>query len=231
MSKKYLEDLFYNFINRNWDMRGKRMVNAGDPIALQDYVTLKYIQNRQPKVSSGSLQPNEKPTNPVVGDIFISTDFLHTYRYSGTAWVRICCASDTVIWCRTNPGLGYQLCDGSANIRISNSNGSTSLITVPDLNNGTFPRFGAAYSGPAPTSAVAPTLSGTSAVNTTGITVASHGVIERLDAAGIGAWVFDQEADADHVVNDLGHSHGIGTYVSGVDGLPKLMDGLPYIRL
>jgi hypothetical protein len=167
-------DLLDSIFTKHWDFHGRRIINAGDAKDNQDYVTLKQLNSRIPTITVGTLYPiDERPSYPVAKDIFISSDFGHTFIYNGTTWIRIT-ASDYVGWFRTAPTEpGWQLCDGSLNVRRSKSNGTTELITVPNLTaSRTFASFNATYSGPNATPAVAPTgtIANTTATNTTSIT-------------------------------------------------------------
>lgn len=215
---------------------------------------------------NGTISPDQKPTGIDTTDtglLFNSTDFDRIYRWGGAAWSDAPGQPqrDVVEMCRTAPaGNGWHLCDGTAGVTISKSDGTTTTITVPAMNAATFPRGNAAYSGPAATAAVAPGISGSTA-NTTptnnavatgvtvdsataGITLNSHTTAADTAVAGAATRL---TGPASHIVTDPGHLHGItdpthnhtqnahlhtaGTLAVDATGLPKLMDFLFYIRL
>lgn len=92
---------------------------------------------------SGTLNPNQKPTDLGTVDtefLFHASDFERLYRWTGAAWVDAPNAPGrSIAWfpysldAAFQPGTGYQLCDGTANVRVSKSDGTTVLVTVPDL--------------------------------------------------------------------------------------------------
>ena len=183
--KTLQEDLLNMLLNRNWNIKGRRVINAGDSQDLQDYVTLAEIQKRNPTISYGTLSPNTKPTSPKTGDLFYATDFNHMYRFTGSTWSYADEGRGHVAWCIEAKGTGWRICDGTAGVTFSKSDGTTETKTVPNLNNNTFPRFAAAYSGPNPTAAVAPTISGNTGSSATGLTTnqASTGITIDAEAA------------------------------------------------
>lgn len=164
---------------------------------------------------TGTLSPDQKPTL-AAGDadfLFYSTDFDHFYRWAGAAWKRVSGeAPGSIIFSAVSlSGItGYQLCDGTATTRSTDA-GGTAAITVPDYST-------AAYIKAANALAIGPTAAGgatTSVVATNQATVVTaHTVVERLDDAGTGVFVFDTAADADHATHNHtqdAHSHGPNT--------------------
>lgn len=91
--------------------------------------------------------------------------FGHVWVYSKTALSFIPAPEDDgrdyVAHYRTGPSLatGWHLCDGSTLVYKSTDAAATAQITVPNLSAGTYIKSGS-YSGPNPTAAVAPSLSG-----------------------------------------------------------------------
>lgn len=197
--------------------------------------------------------PDQKPTLGTndVGFRFYSTDFDRPYRWTGTAWVdgEAAPQRDIVHMCRTAPaGNGWHLCDGSANIPISKADGTTTTITVPAMNNSTFPRGAAAYSGPAATAAAAPTTvahhhsvtvpdqnSGDESAHTHQVTIANNIDVTLLVGTNDGSAAQTVTSGAGsahhHDVPSQTFNSGDFTTIVNADGLPKLMDFLPYIRL
>lgn len=177
----------------------------------------RYVNQDASPFTSGTLFPDERPSDLTTDDedaLFFSTDFNRFYRWTGTAWIGIGDGFDYIAGFRTAPTVaGWHLADGSTNVRRSNEDGTTSLITVPNALGDTFLRFAAAYSGPNATAAVAPTLSGTS--SSTGSH--THGVF----ASGNGTGTTDAGvAPHSHSISfstgaGSPHSHTQGTTGSG----------------
>jgi hypothetical protein len=99
------------------------------------------------------------------GFLFESIDFHRSYEWSGTAWYDAPGNEGRGVYFKlTTPVLnGWHLCDGTTDVATSNEDGSTSLIDVPDMisSGGVYPKGSSSYSGPTPTPATAPTISGT----------------------------------------------------------------------
>mgnify|MGYP003655244358 CR=1 FL=1 len=105
-----------------------------------------------PTLTSGSI--------PVF--IFV-TDYVHMLYWDGTTSVFCGDQSGLIHWAESNPGTGYQLCDGSTVNRL-NADGTVTSVTVPDATTAWFLEGGLVNSGP--TAAVAPTFAGTPATLT-----------------------------------------------------------------
>ena len=108
----------------------------------------------------GTINPDQKPTLVAAdaGFLFYSTDFAHTYRWTGTAWEYAPGddGSGYVAFYTVAPPAGiWQACDGTASVYRSLANGTRALVafsslaagTVPDWNGGEFVRMGAAVTG------------------------------------------------------------------------------------
>lgn len=122
------------------------------------------------------------------------------------------------------PALGWQLCDGTATdyLVISGAGLALTGFTTPNENGaatGVYHKSIAAYTNVI-NAPVAPALSGNVANSTAtnqattatnqaatatnqNTVVTAHPVVERLDVAGVGVFVFDNQADADHAT----HTH------------------------
>jgi len=104
---------------------------------------------------------------------------------------------------------GWQICDGSTVDRL-NADGTVTSVTVPDLSTPAYLKGGTAAAAVA---AASGTAANTTATNQATV-VAPHTVVERLDDAGAGVWVFDNQADADHASHNHtqdAHNHAPGT--------------------
>lgn len=91
------------------------------------------------------------------------TDYVHLIYWNGAAFSFAGDQSGCVSLWESNPGTGYQLCDGSTVNRL-NADGTVTSVTVPDFTTATFLEGGLANSGP--TAASAPTFTGNAATPT-----------------------------------------------------------------
>ncbi len=91
------------------------------------------------------------------------TDYVHLIYWNGTACSFAGDQSGCISLWESNPGTGYQLCDGSTVNRL-NADGTITSVTVPDFTTATFLEGGLANSGP--TAAAAPTFTGNAATPT-----------------------------------------------------------------
>lgn len=201
----------------------------------------------------GTISPNQKPAGLGADDAnftFYSTDFVRPYRWTGVVWVDgdNAPARDYVQPFRVAPsGNGWQLCDGSVNITISKSDGTTQLITVPDLTAGTYLRSNAAYSGPAPTAANGAAVIGASAnesahihvVDPPATTSAAPAGLTLVDNDLVGSTVNVAASNHTHAVDiapfnsaaGSAHSHGPGSFGTDATEQPRHEDFIYYIRL
>lgn len=109
--------------------------------------------------------PDERPGGLGLGDaakvLFYSTDFDHMYIWNGVAWTCIDYTAGAVSWFIQAPtSNGWVLCDGSGTTSITSNHGDITTISIPNLTGSSYVRGGTSYSGPSPTTAIAPTLSG-----------------------------------------------------------------------
>lgn len=102
------------------------------------------------------------------------TDFAHILVWTGTAWTY---ADPTdpagrveMFLVDPNPTIGWQLMDGTANVKYLKADGTTGTITVPDLtsaaNKAAYPKMGSPANA-TPNAAVAPNFTGTPQTFTT----------------------------------------------------------------
>ena len=91
------------------------------------------------------------------------TDYVHMLYWNGTTSVFCGDQSGLIHWAQSDPGTGYQLCDGSTVNRL-NADGTITSVTVPDATTAWFLEGGLVNSGP--TAALAPLFTGTPATLT-----------------------------------------------------------------
>ena len=183
----------------------------------------------------GTLNPDQKPTL-TANDAdfrFVSTDFIREYRWSGTAWEDapgqpkrviewIPYSIDSAVF---DPGTGWQLCNGTVNVRISKPDGTTVLITVPDLTTATrFLRAVAGATGGVGGSATTHTHAVDPPNTTTGNESATQEVF-----TGVGTIV--AAAPHTHDVNIASFNSGAPSGAGGDDALPPYYNARPYLRL
>ena len=91
-------------------------------------------------VMRGTLYPtDQKPTGldnkGDVGFMFYSTDFLHTYRWSGSAWELVDAMEPGItVFSERTLGSGWKVMDGTGNpVRLSTPSGGTVTQTLPNL--------------------------------------------------------------------------------------------------
>lgn len=289
------------------DWTGRRIVNAGDGIDAQDYVTLAQLRRAVTPTSSassktasvgsgtirvgafstrgaanryangvffasdynyvgwvsdganwnyatgvqyGTLSPDQKPTLTTsdIGYRFRATDFQREYRWSGSAWTDApgSPARGHVAFfpysldATCQPGSEWHLCDGTASVTISKSDGTTTTITVPDLTTAhRFPRATSGTTGITGGSATTHTHTvdppnTTSALPSTNATGTDGG--STTVQSGSGTTV----AAHTHNHNMSNHTHDVDIAAfasagpsgsSGDDALPPYYDMRPYIRL
>lgn len=219
--------------------------------------------------STFANRPTDLSTPDVNFSLFVTTGtagvtYNHQCIWTGAAWIIVgdqpgLFAESAVALAATT---GYHPCDGTATtyLGISGADLAENAFTTPDENtapSGVFHTSIAAYTGvinAATAGAISGSVANTTATNqattatnqsaTTGVTVEPHDVIERLDDAGAGIWVFDAEADAAHDVTDPGHNHtqdshnhtqdahthAVGTLAVSATGLPRNLGVLRYFR-
>jgi hypothetical protein len=198
-----------------------------------------------------------RPTDLGTGDanflMWVST-YNHIMKWVGNAWVFTDTQGGYFIDAAVALGAGWLLCDGTATtyLTISGADLAETAFTTPDENSGAagvYHESAAAYTGTI-NAATAPTLSGASAATTAtnqattatnqNTVVTAHSVIERLDDAGTGVFVFDTAAEAAHATHGHtqdshnhtqdSHTHGVGTLVVTATAEPRRMDVLRYFR-
>ena len=184
-----------------------------------------------PTLTSGSI--------PVF--VFV-TDYVHMLYWNGTTSVFCGDQSGLIHWAQSDPGTGYQLCDGSTVNRL-NADGTVTSVTVPDATTAWAMFGGLANSGP--TAAVAATISGTSGAGS----AHSHGVgslinntIDPTPTAAVlvvsaGAHevaaqshYHDAPAITGSTANESAHTHGVGSFVNSTTGEPRKLVRRPYYR-
>lgn len=156
--------------------------------------------------------------SPDQGYLFWVSDYSHLLQWTGSAWQ----------WAPGDVGSGFyqlfeaapagygatawQVCDGSTVARL-NADGTTTNVTLDNLGTAAYLKGGTssaavaaaggtAANATATNQATTATNQNTVAVNQASV-VTAHSVIERLDAAGAGVFVFDAAADANHA----SHNH------------------------
>lgn len=107
---------------------------------------------------TGTISPDQKPADLTpndVGFLFDSTDFARVYRWSGTVWLDAPGQPNRGFiegFVQTpDPIVGWHLCDGTAAVVISKSNGTTTTITVPDYTTESYVKFTKAAATVGPT--------------------------------------------------------------------------------
>lgn len=159
----------------------------------------------------------------------------HVCRWNGTSWNITDGGGGYIVDSPfALPAVGWQVCDGTATdyLVVSGADLAVTAFTTPDevtAPSGVYHNSIAAYTGVI-NAASAGAISGSTASAAAGVTVDPHAVVERLDDAGAGVFVFDAEVDADHTVNDPGHTHDAGTLVVAATGQPRNMGVLRYFR-
>lgn len=118
-------------------------ITTGKPTTLAGYGISDAIINggNVGKITSGTDSPNQKPTSPTLGELFIATDAQKIYRYNGTAW--------DVIGSSTGSGgtvtsISITSANGLAGT-IANAN-STPALTLSTTVNGMVKGNGTAFS-------------------------------------------------------------------------------------
>lgn len=118
-------------------------ISTGKPSTLAGYGISDAIINggNVGKITSGTDSPNQKPTSPTLGELFIATDAQKIYRYNGTAW--------DVIGSSTGSGgtvtsISITSANGLAGT-ITNAN-STPALTLSTTVNGMVKGNGTAFS-------------------------------------------------------------------------------------
>lgn len=183
----------------------------------------------------GTLSPDTRPSDLGTADAGFeirATDFDRLYRWTGTAWLDAPGQPPReIVWIPAAlnaafvPTTGYQLCDGTANVRVSLPDGTTVLITVPDLT--TANRFLRAVAG----------ATGGSGGNATSHT---HPVNPPATASGAPSATVVVQSGAGTTVATSTHTHstdiaqfdsGTPSGVGGDDGLPPYYNARPYLRL
>jgi hypothetical protein len=94
-----------------------------------------------------------KPTDLGANDagfLFVATNFVRRYRWTGSAWERAPGERPTreFVYVPEDPGTGWQLCDGSAGITYTKADATTATMTVPN-EIGKYRKGAAAYTGTA----------------------------------------------------------------------------------
>ncbi len=133
-------------------------------------ITNNFLGGGGVRIIAGTLQPtDERPTNLGEADankvVFYATDVDNMLRWTGTTWLAIDYHSGSIVAFEAAPtSNGWRLCNGSGTVDVMQPNGSFLTIAVPLLTGNTYLRMGSSYSGPNPTPATAPSLSGSPAL-------------------------------------------------------------------
>ncbi len=126
---------------------------------------INFITNTSDFVAFSSGTQAEIPTNLGPDDadkrFFYVSDYDHLLRWTGTDWLAVDYDAGVVeAHISTPTTAGRILCDGVGTTQLMLPDGTLSpAFPVPNLI-GSYMKMGAAYSGPTPTAAVAPTLTG-----------------------------------------------------------------------
>jgi hypothetical protein len=135
-----------------------------------------------PTLTSGSI--------PVF--VFV-TDYVHILYWDGTTSVFCGDQSGLIHWAQSDPGTGYQLCDGSTVNRL-NADGTVTSVTVPDATTAWFLEGGLVNSGP--TAALAPLFTGTPATLTGTVSAPTLSINNFTPVGTVDAPVFTGTAAA-----------------------------------
>lgn len=153
----------------------------------------------------GTINPDQKPTLGTADEDFrfFSTDFNHTFRWSGSAWAM---GPDetpqgAIVPFVVAPGTGWQVCDGST-VTGSTAVGGTASVTVPNFGTAAYLKLGSSTT-------IGPTAaSGASANASTGLSLNAHTVTNIADT-GSGTNV--HTGPSSHTITDPQHNHAAGT--------------------
>lgn len=175
-------------------------------------------------VMRGTINPNLKPTLALAdaGFVFYSTDFQHTYRWTGAAWEYAPGddGSGFITHFAVAPRTGsWQLCDGTAGVYESKADGTRAQVAFSALAVGTMPNLTGTVSYLRNAPAVTGTVNAAVAPGISGQTDVDPGFGTEV-AAGGGSVV------ASHT-----HQHLFGSLAAGNGGQPRNMDAMPYYRL
>jgi hypothetical protein len=211
---------------------------GSDPVWVYVAGTMRDILSNIPT----DLGPNV--THPTVdtGFLFNATDYLHTWRWTGTTWEYAPGdrASGEIAWFTADPGTGWKLCNGTATTRTTATAG-TAAFTTPNLI-GCYAKGGSVYTG----GVVAASIGSLSGVTLDPAGDHSHTINTFLtDGNGTGVAVQAYASGTPANVAALAHQHyvssGPSTTTNGVHthtvsggsvtgGEPTHVDLLPYYR-
>jgi hypothetical protein len=188
------------------------------------------------------------------GFLYFPSVYIHICRWSGSGWAITDGGGGYIVDSLVALGAGFILCDGAATtyLTLSGADLAETAITPADENGGAAGVYHESIAaGPGTIlAATAPGISGSTA-NTTptnqaatavnqNTVVTAHTVIERLDDAGTGIFVFDDAAAADHATHTHtqdahnhiqdAHLHAAGTLAVDATGEPRRMGVLRYFR-
>ena len=204
--------------------------------------------------STFALRPTDLGTNDANFLLWVTVQ-AHVCRWSGSSWSITDGGGGYIVDAvAALPAVGWQLCDGTATdyLVVSGADLALTAFTTPDENSGAagvYHESIAAYTGTI-NAATAPGISGSTANATAtnqattatnqNTVVTAHTVIERLDDAGTGVFVFDTAAGADHATHTHtqdahnhtqdAHLHTVGTLAVDATGEPRRMGVLRFFR-
>lgn len=175
----------------------------------------------------------------VIADV---TDFSHTLKWSGSAWAWAPGenGSGYISFFEIDPtGTGWHLVDGTANVPYLKADGTTALVTLPDLtsagNLAAVLVLGGTNGGP--NAATGPTVGNTLSTDaaSTGITIpAQTGLPSANSPVQSGAGINVASSTHTHAegpITDPQHSHGLSGAVSvGSDAMPRNLVRRPFFR-
>lgn len=189
-----------------------------------------------------------------VGFLYMPSVYIHICRWSGSGWAITDGGGGYIVDAIVALGAGWILCDGTATtyLALSGADLAETAFTPTDENSGVagvYHESIAVYSGTI-NAAAAPGIAGSTANATAtnqattatnqNTVVTAHTVIERLDDAGTGVFVFDTAAAADHATHGHtqdahnhtqdAHLHAAGTLAVDATGEPRRMGVLRYFR-
>jgi hypothetical protein len=195
--------------------------------AAEDAALAAWVADRAPVALAPPLTRDvlaNIPTGLNAGDVgrtFYATDYQHTWRWTGTAWVfgDSELGSGFIQWFMVTPRAGkWQLCDGSTGVSESRADGTIAPVNFPGLASGTMPDLRGVYvrGAAAASGVVVPASSSAMTVGPADVLPAGGSV-----AAGTGTPV--------NVLTGLGNN----PHTHSITGPPEPghADAMPYYRL
>lgn len=179
------------------------------------------------------------------------TDYSHVLQWTGSAWQwgPGDIGSGMFALFEIDPGTGWHLYDGTANVPYLKSDGTLGAVTLPDLvsaaNKAAYAKAGTPNGGP--NAATAPGITGTTATGTAAIAgstasgtanIGNDNGIPGITTPGIGLNVPAEphtHIDAGHThglgsIADAGHTHGFGSIAADAVGQPRNLVRRPFFR-